>query len=118
MPWTLSPGTTPGVVRTPADSSSLMAQTNANRSWSPPASGCSRARSSRHICRSSDGASHSTLLASNTGQDLLSIEHSTPGAETLDTSLSDNRNTESSEEALRPHVASCSTPHGVPFQLV
>lgn len=50
-------------VRLSLDISSLMAQANAKRSWSPPASGCNRASSSRHILRSSKDAGLSTLLA-------------------------------------------------------
>jgi hypothetical protein len=53
----------------PLDSSSLMAQANENRSWSPPASGCNRASNNRHILRSSEDASLSASLASKTKQE-------------------------------------------------
>src|SRR5215203_563395 len=56
--------------------SSLMAHANVNRSRSPPASGCSRARSNRHILLSSKAMSRSASLVSDTTQDLLCFAHS------------------------------------------
>jgi hypothetical protein len=45
---------------------SFTAQAKRNSSWSPPASGCSFAKSSRHICRSSRNVGRSTFLAPST----------------------------------------------------
>ena len=58
------------------DISALIAHANVNRSWSPPVSGCSRARSNRHILRSSKATSRSASLVSDTTQDLLCFAHS------------------------------------------
>ena len=49
--------------RSPSQIPSFTAQAKRNSSWSPPASGCSFAKSSRHICRSSRNVHRSTFLA-------------------------------------------------------
>jgi len=49
--------------RSPLQIPSFTAQANRNSSWSPPASGCSFAKSSRHIYRSSRNTARSMFLA-------------------------------------------------------